>query len=48
MEMGEARAHRSGWPDLFLTVEACVNIEALIPTAEALKHDWYFGPGIGW
>lgn len=41
-------ARRSGWPDLFLTVEACVNTEALVPTAEALKHDWYFGPRIGW
>lgn len=38
-------AHRSGWPDLFLTVEACVNIEALISTSEAfLKRDWCFGP----
>lgn len=44
MEMGEAQAHRSGWPDLFLNVEACVNIEALISTSEAfLKRDWYFG-----
>lgn len=38
-------ARRSGWPDLFLTVEACVNIEALISTSEAFsKHDWCFGP----
>lgn len=44
MEMGEAQAHRSGWPDLFLNVEACVNIEALISTSEAfLKRDWYLG-----
>lgn len=44
MEMGEARAHRSGWPDLFLNVEACVNIEALISASEAfLKRDWYSG-----
>lgn len=41
-------AHRSGWPDLFLTVEACVNIEALISTSEAfLKRDWCFGPPKG-
>lgn len=37
-------AHRSGWPDLFLTVEACVNIDSLISTSEAfLKRDWYLG-----
>lgn len=33
-------AHRSGWPDLFLTVEACVNIDSLIFGA-FLKRDWY-------
>lgn len=44
MEMGEAQAHRSGWPDLFVNVEACANIEALIATSEAfLKCGWYFG-----
>lgn len=38
------RAHRSGWPDLFLTIEACVSIDSLISTSEAfLKRDWYFG-----
>lgn len=37
-------AHRSGWPDLFLTVEACVNIDSLISTSEVfLKRGWYLG-----
>jgi hypothetical protein len=40
MGMGEARARRSGWPDLFLNAEACVNTEGLISTSEAyFKRD---------
>lgn len=37
-------AHRSGWPDWFLTVEACVNIDSLISTSKAFfKRGWYLG-----